>query len=223
MAVNIAIDGTAGSGKGTIAKGLSQALGYYHLDSGAMYRTITYKCLEENVDVADKYSVCEIVKNLKYDILFKKDKSSNPIQINLLDGEDLGQKIRSERISKNVSLLSQHECVREYTKKLQLDLAKKYNIIIEGRDIGTIILPNADFKFFVTASLEERARRRVNQLELPESQLKEVMEDIRERDRRDMERDIAPLKVAEGSYYIDNNGLTVKETIDKMLNIINNK
>lgn len=223
MGINIAIDGTAGSGKGTIAKGLSKTLGFYHLDTGAMFRMIAYKCVKDNINPNDEKKVNKIIKNLDFKIEFVKDESGNQIQKNILDGEDLGQKIRTEQISEIASIISQFKSIREYTKKMQLDLAKKYDIIIEGRDIGTIILPNAQFKFFITATAETRAKRRLNQLSLSESEYQNVLAEIKERDKRDTERKIAPLKVAEDAHYIDNSELTVEETIKKVLNIIKNK
>ncbi len=220
MGINIAIDGTAGSGKGTIAKGISKALGFYHLDTGAMFRMIAYKCVKENINPHDEKEVNKLIKNLNFKIEFVKNNDGNQIQKNILDGEDLGQKIRTEQISEFASIVSQFKNVREYTKKMQLSLAKKYDIIIEGRDIGTVILPNAKFKFFITASPETRAMRRLKQLSLPEKEYPNVLAEIKERDKRDTERKLAPLKVAKDAHYIDNSNLTVEETIEKVLNII---
>jgi cytidylate kinase len=221
--LKIAIDGTAGSGKGTISSGVAKALGIYHLDSGAIYRVVTYKCLQEKIDIANEKRICEIIKKISFKIVFEKDKSGNCIQKNILDGIELGREIRTEEISSNVSIISQYDCVREFAKKIQLDLADKYNIIIEGRDIGTIVLPNADFKFFITATAEERAKRRVNQLSLPEAEFKNVLKEIKERDKRDMNRKISPLKPAKDSYLIDNTNEKSVDTIKKILEIIKSK
>ncbi len=222
MGINIAIDGTAGSGKGTIAKAISKALGFYHLDTGAMFRTVAYKCVKDNIDPNNEKELNKLMKNLKFEIKFVKDENGNQIQKNILDEEDLGTKIRTEQISAFASIVSQFKTVRDYTKKMQLDLAKKYDIIIEGRDIGTVILPNAQFKFFIAARPEERAMRRLKQLSLPESEYQNVLSEIKERDKRDSERKIAPLKMAKDAYFIDTSKLTVEEVVSKVLNKIQN-
>lgn len=220
MKINIAIDGTAASGKGTIAKIVAKMLGLYNLDTGAMFRAVAYKCVKEKIDTNNEKKVGKILKNIDFKIEFEKDKTGNHIQKNILDGEDLGQKIRTEQISTLSSIISQYKKVRKYTKKLQLELAKKYDIIIEGRDITTKILPKTPFKFFITATPEVRARRRLVQLGLPEGKYQHILEDIKKRDKRDSERRLAPLKVAKDANFIDSSDLSIDETVSKVLKII---
>jgi cytidylate kinase len=115
MGINIAIDGTAGSGKGTISNGISKALGFYHLDTGAMFRMVAYKCVKEGIDFHNEEKICKLIKGIDFKIVFEKDCNGIQIQKNILDGEDLGQKIRTEKISEGSSIVSQYVCVRDYT------------------------------------------------------------------------------------------------------------
>jgi cytidylate kinase len=222
MGVNIAIDGTAGSGKGTLANELSKILGYHHLDTGAMFRTVAYKCLKEGVDMTDEKAVSKVVKNIDYKVKLEKDGDKH-IQKNILDGEDLKDKIRTEKMSWGSSVVSQYGDVRNFTRKLQVEIAKKHDVIIEGRDIGTVILPNADFKFYLTATPEVRAMRRLIQYSIPQSEYNKVLKDVLERDKRDMERELCPLKIAEDAHYIDNTKISIEGTCDIVLKIIRSK
>ncbi len=223
MGINITIDGTAGSGKGTVAKKLAKILNFYCLDTGAIYRSIAYKVIKQNFSLLDRRSIEDLMRYINFVIAFERDDEGNQVQKNILDGEDLGNKIRTEEISKASSLISQLSFVRDFATKIQHDIAKKYDIIIEGRDIGTVILPNADCKFFLTASSEVRARRRMAQLNLPEEKYDEILADIKERDYQDSTRELCPLKAADDAFLIDNSNQTIEETLQTMLDNINRK
>ena len=215
MPKNIAIDGTAGSGKGTISKLLAERLGYYHLDTGAIYRTIAYCAKANNVNINNEEEVekmletCDVYINLE-----------NGKQINMLAGEDVKMNIRTPEIDVAASVVSVYDDVRKFATRIQHALAKKHNLIIEGRDIGTVVLPNADYKFYVTAKPEVRARRRLLQHGLNESEYAKILQDIIERDERDSTRKISPLKRADDAILIDNSNQTIEETVNEMFSYI---
>lgn len=215
MRINIAIDGTAGSGKGTVSKELAKRLGISHLDTGAIYRSIAYCALKQKISLNDEKNLEKMVKNINFCVKIEKD-GEDLIQKNILDGEDLKQKIRSEEVSEASSIVAQFKKVREFAVSIQHEIAKKYDVIIEGRDIGTIVLPNATHKFFLTASPEVRAKRRMEQLKLPQEEFENVISEIKERDRRDSLREMSPLKVADDAIYIDNSNQTIEETVSLM-------
>lgn len=217
--INIAIDGTAGSGKGTISELLAKKLGYYHLDTGAIYRSLTYFLIQEKVDLNDEKEICETLEKVDFNVQFEKDKDGNQVQKNLLFGNDLKNKIRTEEISVSTSRISKFDCVRQFATKIQHELASKYDLIIEGRDIGTIVLPNADYKFFLTAKPEIRARRRAEQLNQPQNYDK-ILKDIIERDEADMKRKSSPLKRADDAILIDNSFQTAFQTLSEMISYI---
>ena len=160
-----------------------------------------------------------MLKNISFSVKLEKV-GENQVQKNILNGEDLKEKIRTEEISEASSIVSQFKEVREFPTSIQHKIANKYDVIIEGRAIGTVILPNADFKFFLTASPEVRARRRLEQLNLPESEFENVLNEIKGRDRRDSLRAISPLKVADDAIYIDNSNQTVDQTVQLMVDYI---
>lgn len=215
MRINIAIDGTAGSGKGTVSKELAKRLGIFHLDTGAIYRSIAFYVLENKISPNDEKNIEKMLKNMKFSVIFEKD-NGNMVQKNLLNGEDLKQKIRTEEVSEASSIVSQYKDVREFATSIQHEIAKNYDVIIEGRDIGTVVLPNATHKFFLTASPEVRAKRRIEQLGLPGNEFENVLKEIKERDKRDSLRAISPLKVAEDAIYVDNSNQTIEQTVDLM-------
>lgn len=215
MRINIAIDGTAGSGKGTVSKELAKRLGVFHLDTGAIYRSIAFYVLENKISPNDEKNIEKMLKNMKFSVIFEKD-NGNMVQKNLLNGEDLKQKIRTEEVSEASSIVSQYKDVREFATSIQHEIAKNYDVIIEGRDIGTVVLPNATHKFFLTASPEVRAKRRIEQLGLPGNEFENVLKEIKERDKRDSLRAISPLKVAEDAIYVDNSNQTIEQTVDLM-------
>ncbi len=217
--INIAIDGTAGSGKGTISELLAKKLGYYHLDTGAIYRSLTYFLIQEKIDLNDEKEICKTLEKIDFKVQFEKDKDGNQVQKNLLFGEDLKNKIRTEEISVSTSRISKFDCVRKFATKIQHELASKYDLIIEGRDIGTVVLLNADYKFFLTAKPEIRAKRRAEQLNQPQNYNK-ILKDIIERDEADMKRKSSPLKRADDAILIDNSFQTAFQTLSEMISYI---
>lgn len=220
MPINIAIDGTAGSGKGTLAKQLAKKLGFGYLDTGAIYRSVAYYMIETGVDLSKGENIAKAVKKINFKVVFKADENGNKVQKNILDGTDLGEKIRTEEISLASSIVSQVKQVREFATKIQHEIASSFDVVVEGRDIGTVVLPNANYKFFLTASPQVRARRRLKQLNLPEENFESILEEIVERDRRDMTRALSPLKAAEDAVYIDNSNQLPEETLREMLSYI---
>lgn len=220
MPINIAIDGTAGSGKGTLAKQLAKKLGFGYLDTGAIYRSVAYYMIKTGVDLSKGENIAKAVKKINFKVVFEADENGNKVQKNILDGTDLGEKIRTEEISLASSIVSQVKEVREFATKIQHEIASSFDVVVEGRDIGTVVLPNANYKFFLTASPQVRARRRLKQLKLPEDNFESVLEEILERDRRDMTRALSPLKAAEDAVYIDNSNQLPEETLKEMLSYI---
>ena len=220
MAINIAIDGTAGSGKGTLAKRLANNLGYGCLDTGAIYRSVAYYFIQNKIDLENLKTISNALKNMNFKIEFATDENGNKVQKNILNGEDLGQKIRTEEISKFSSIVSQIKEVRQFATEIQHKIADNFNVVVEGRDIGTVVLPNSKYKFFITASVHVRAERRLKQLNLPQSKFNEVYQEIVDRDFRDKSRKLSPLKVAEDAIYIDNSNQTPEETLSLMMSYI---
>lgn len=207
---SIAIDGPAGAGKSTIAKKVARVLDIEYLDTGAMYRALTLKVLRNKIDPLNEKEIVELLKNSDIDF------NDNHIY---LDGTQVDDEIRENIISKNVSYVASIKEVRDIMVNLQQKLASRKSVIVDGRDITTVVLPNADFKFFVTASVEERSRRRYKELiEKGESDitLEKIMEDISMRDEIDSTRDVAPLKKTADSYLLD----TTDKSIDECVNII---
>lgn len=218
--MKIAIDGPAGAGKSTISKTLSHKLGFLYLDTGAMYRAVGLKMIWENVAFSDEAKVKSVLE--KTDIRISHE---NGVQKVFLDGKDVSSEIREHHVSKAASDVSALPCVRLKMVEMQREIAENTDVILDGRDIGTYVLPNAEFKFFLTASLEERAKRRYEELctKGMDCDLKKIAEDIRVRDYNDSHRDFAPLRKAEDAIEIDTTSLTIKEVADKMLEIINGK
>lgn len=213
--INVAIDGPAGAGKSTIAKMLAKKLGYVYVDTGAMYRAITYKALKLNIDLADESC---------YDFLETTEIVLTNEGHVYIDGEDVTKRIREFDVTNNVSLVSSLRVVRENLVKLQREMAKKANVIMDGRDIGTNVLKDADVKIFLTASPEERAKRRY--LELLETKSKDeidldqIKEDIIRRDYQDSNRAINPLRKAEDAILVDTSNYTIDEVINMLSEII---
>jgi len=216
--INIAIDGPAGAGKSTIAKAISEKLGIIYLDTGAMYRTVAFKALKENIDSHDREGLSEIVKNINMRICFIDNK-----QHMFLDNEDVSEKIRAPVISigaSNVGLIPE---VRQKMTELQREFAKNNHVVMEGRDIGSYVLPDATLKVFLTASIEKRAERRFKQLITNGNTnvfLEDIKRDIEYRDKNDSSRSIAPLIKAEDAIEIDTTDLTVEQVVDKIINNI---
>lgn len=218
--INIAIDGPAGAGKSTIAKAAAKALGFIYVDTGALYRAVAYFMLSHRIDVnkEDKVAsyLCDVVPELKY---------IDGIQHVFLNGEDVSDKIRTPEVSMGASAVSAIPRVRDFLFDLQKKIAAENNVVMDGRDIGTVVLPNADVKIYLTASAEERARRRHKELaEKGENvSFEEVLADVNKRDYNDMHREVAPLKQAEDAILCDTTNVDLQGAIDMLINIINEK
>ena len=210
----IAIDGPSGSGKGTIAKEVAKRLGYTYVDTGAMYRCVSLKSLRENLEEKDETGIVNLLKNM--DIRLTNDGKV------FLDDEDVSDKIRTMEVTHRVSKISSIIELREVMREKQRDLANKGNIVMEGRDITTEVFPDADYKFYLDASVEERAKRRQKQNEEKgiESTYEEVKAAIEERDYDDMHRPVGALTRTEDQIYIDSSNMAIEEVINKILSIV---
>ena len=213
----IAIDGPSASGKSTTAKGVAERLDITHLDTGAMYRATTYGIIESGIDSNDIQSIHEFLKSMKLEF-----DSFNHVWLN---GENVSEMIRTNNISSKVSAVSAVPAIREKMVEIQRSIAKGKDCVLEGRDIGTIVFPNADFKFFLIADILIRAKRRLKELEKigEKSTLTDLITDIENRDISDSSRDVSPLVQAKDAIAIDTSNLTINEQIDKIVQIINNK
>ena len=215
--INIAIDGPSGAGKSTIAKLLSKDLGILYLDTGAMYRAVGLKALTLNINPSDEASVKKFLPTTIVAIKF-----SNGEQQIYLDGVNVSLAIREHHVSKAASDISAIPAVRLKLVELQRQIAGRSNCILDGRDIGTYVLPNANFKFFLTASPLERARRRYAELKEKGQniELEKIIEDINERDKNDSTRAFAPLKKANDAIEIDTTFLTIEDVVEKIKRIV---
>lgn len=218
--VAIAIDGPAGAGKSSLAKALSKELGYIYIDTGALYRAIGVAFSREGADTDLNCDIEEKLEKIKVDIKF-----IDGVQHVFLNDEDVSEEIRTPKASMMASAVSAKPPVRAFLLDMQRDFAKKYNCIMDGRDIGTVVLPNADVKIFLTASDEERAMRRFKELKEKGTEVTfdEVLKDMRERDYNDSHRAVAPLKPAEDSVIADTTGKNVEESLEILLSIIKEK
>jgi cytidylate kinase len=216
----IAIDGFSSTGKSSISKVVADTLGLIHIDTGAMYRAITLFGLRNFKNEKQEIDLSKLLQNLN-EISLEFKENSGKLEI-YLNGENVSKEIRTTEVSDNVSLIAKHPEVRARLVVLQRDIAEKQGVIMDGRDIGTVVLPNADYKFFLTASADERARRRFLELQSLgiETTIEEVKQNLIERDRIDSEREISPLKQAEDAILIDNTNLNKEETIDLILSYI---
>lgn len=218
--INIAIDGPAGAGKSTIAKGVAARLGFIYVDTGALYRTVALACVRAGVDPADEKAVGEELKKIRVELGFK-----DGTQLVYLNGEEVGDQIRTPQISMCTSAVSKIPAVRAFLLDLQRDIAVKHNILMDGRDIATVVLPNADLKVFLFASAECRAERRYKELvEKGQNVIyDDVLADIKQRDYQDSHREIAPLKPAEDAVMFDTTGYDLPTSIDKMIGLIHER
>ena len=216
----IAIDGFSSTGKSSISKVVADTLGLIHIDTGAMYRAITLFGLRNFKNEKQEIDLRKLLQNLN-EISLEFRENSGKLEI-YLNGENVSKEIRTTEVSDNVSFIAKQPEVRERLVVLQRDIAEKQGVIMDGRDIGTVVLPNADYKFFLTASADERARRRFLELQSLgiETTMEEVKQNLIERDRIDSEREISPLKQAEDAILIDNTNLNKEETIDLILSYI---
>lgn len=217
MSINIAIDGPAGAGKSTIAKMVSAELGYIYVDTGALYRTIALYIMENNIsdnDIPEKINKADV--SLKF---------IDGTQRVFLGDRDVSGLIRTPQISMEASRTSAIPAVREYLFDTQQKIAKENNVIMDGRDIGTVVLPDAQVKIFLTATPEERANRRYRELsEKPDCpSYEDILKDIIERDYNDMNRPVAPLKQADDAVLVDTTNLTLEQSVEEIIKIINEK
>ncbi len=217
----IAIDGPAGAGKSTMAKRLAKELGYYYVDTGAIYRTVAYFMDLLGVSPKDADGVERYIDELNIEIQYDKDGKQHM----LMNGIDVTGEIRTQDISQKASLVSAHAVVREVLLDMQRDVAKAHNVIMDGRDIGTVVLPKADVKIFLTASAEVRAKRRYDELiaKGQTANLEQVLKEIVQRDYQDTHREIAPLKMARDSVKLDTSDLDIDGVIAEMKRIIKEK
>ena len=213
MAFNIAIDGPAGAGKSTIAKKLAADLGYVYVDTGAMYRAMAYYFLQNHIDASDEQAIAAACPKVDVTIQYMGGE-----QQVILNGENVTGLIRTEEVSKMASVTSANPAVRATLLDLQRDLAAKEDVLMDGRDIGTNILPHAQLKIYLTASVETRAKRRfLEQQEKGDTHtLEEIEEEIRDRDQRDMSREIAPLRQAEDAILVDSSDLSIDEVVERI-------
>ncbi len=217
---NIAIDGPAGAGKSTLARKLAQRLGFIYVDTGALYRTVGLKFLRDGFNTELNCDIDAVLKTIEVDIKF-----IDGTQHVFLNGEDVSDKIRTPEASMMASAVSAKPPVRAFLLEMQRKLARDNNVLMDGRDIATVVLPNATLKFFVTASVSERADRRYKELIVKGMDVNydDIYKDIETRDYNDSHREIAPLKPADDSIIFDTTGNTLEESISKIMAIINER
>lgn len=215
--IAIAIDGPAGAGKSTIARKAASELGYIYVDTGALYRAVGLAVSEQKIDMSDKEALNNLLQKIDIAIVYL-----NGEQHVLLDDRDVSENIRDERISMMASSVSAQPEVRQFLLELQRDFAKRDNVIMDGRDIGTVVLPGAQVKIFLTASPEIRAERRKRQIEESgkPADYKTILETIIKRDYNDTHREIAPLKPADDAVVLDTSDLTLEQSISRLLEIV---
>lgn len=218
---SIAIDGPAGAGKSTIARRLAAELGYYYVDTGAIYRTVAYFMDLLGVSPKDVDGVSRYIDELTIDIEYDEEGKQHMI----MNGMDVTDDIRTQEISQKASLVSAHAVVREMLLDMQRDMAKKHNVIMDGRDIGTVVLPKANVKIFLTASAEVRAQRRCDELNAKgqKASFNKVLQEIQQRDYQDTHREIAPLKQAKDAHKVDTSDLDIDGVIEAIKQIVGKK
>lgn len=216
--ISVAIDGPSGAGKSTLSRAAAKELGFVYVDTGAIYRTVALYMLRREVDPRD----CAAVERLLPEISILMEYDAGGLQRMYLNGEDVTDRIRTQEVSMAASKVSAHPAVRAFLLNMQREMAERRSVIMDGRDIGTVVLPGADVKIFLTASVEARARRRW--LELKERGVSKdfrlLLQETRERDERDMNRAAAPLRPAEDAVELDTTELTFEESRQRILNII---
>lgn len=218
--INVAIDGPAGAGKSTIAKRIAGDMEYLYIDTGAMYRTLAYKAIKNGIEIKDEQSVTAMLSDTKLDIVY-----SGGMQRMLADGIDVTDCIRTPEVSAGASDISAIPFVRKWLLDTQRSLAENNNCLMDGRDIGTVVLPDADVKIFLTASPETRAQRRFDELKEKgiDVTYQKVLEDMKERDKNDSTRACAPLKQADDAVFVDTSSLTFEESVSLIKQIISDK
>lgn len=218
--VNIAIDGPAGAGKSTIAKRIAKELSFIYVDTGAMYRAMALYLYRNGIDAQDAERIAGVCGGAKISIEYR-----NGEQVVLLDGENVNPYLRTQEVSDMASKSSTVPQVRERLMQLQKELAAAQNVVMDGRDIGTVVLPDAQVKIYLTASVEVRAKRRyLELLEKGENPvLEKISEEIRERDHRDMTRETAPLRQADDAFLVDTSDMTIEEVTAHILTIVESR
>lgn len=216
--ISVAIDGPAGAGKSTIARRLAAELGYRYVDTGAIYRTVAYFMDLWGVSPKDVDGVKRYIDELTVEIEYDED----GLQHMMMNGMDVTKDIRTPDISQKASLISAHACVRDMLLDMQRELAEQNNVVMDGRDIGTVVLPHATVKIFLTASPEVRAKRRCDELSAKGQKVdyNKVLKDIQQRDYQDTHREIAPLKMSRDSIKVDTSDMTIEEVLEKLKEIV---
>lgn len=217
MSFNIAIDGPAGAGKSTIAKKLAEDLSYIYVDTGAMYRAMAYFFLQNKIEASDEKAIADVCSDVDVTIRYADGE-----QQVILNGENVTSFIRREEVGKMASETSVYPVVRTKLVELQRQLAAKENVIMDGRDIGTVVLPDADIKIYMTASSAVRAKRRYDELVAKgvECNIDEIEQDIIDRDHRDMNREVSPLKQADDAVFLDSSNLNIEESVEAIKKIM---
>tara|TARA_R110002074_G_scaffold148885_1_gene300836 strand:- start:81 stop:761 length:681 start_codon:yes stop_codon:yes gene_type:complete len=212
----IAVDGPGGSGKGTVTQMLARKLGWHLLDSGALYRLTALAATRQNVSLDDEVALVKVAESL--DVAFKPTPEGEPAKV-ILAGEDVTSEIRTETCGNNASRIAVMQPVRDALLQRQRDFQQAPGLVADGRDMGTVVFPNAPVKIFLTASAEERARRRFSQLKAAgvDVSIDALLEEIRVRDERDINRSAAPLKPADDAQVIDSTGLSIQEVLDRCM------
>lgn len=215
--MKIAIDGPAGAGKSTVARKLAQELGFVYIDTGAMYRALTWKALQKKVDPENTEALYELANSIK--IHFEYHSGQQKV---ICNGEDLTTAIRLPEVSATVSAVASHPAIRKIMVEQQQEMARSISVVMDGRDIGECVLPDADYKFFLTANIEERTQRRVAELKNSGFTInyETILQDIIQRDKRDSEREVGNLKILAESMVIDSTDLSIEQVLQKMLAII---
>lgn len=217
---SIAIDGPAGSGKSTIAKVLSEKLGIIYVDTGAMYRTVAYYCMEKGISITDGSAVEKALDNIDMEI-----KMADGVQHMILNGKDVTDFIRSAEVGQGASDVGVFIPVRDKLVEMQQEMASKISVVMDGRDIGTVVLPKAEVKIYLNADVEERAKRRLKEFveKGKTDTLENVVEQIKQRDHNDMTREYNPLRKADDAVEIDTTGMTVEQVAAEVLKIVYEK
>ena len=210
----VAVDGPSASGKSTVSRKTAEAIGFMYVDSGALYRGITWKCVRENVDVKDTQAVTNLLIRMTMDLVLR----GNAVGY-LIDGEDPGQEIRGEAVRERVADIAAQQPVRVYIVEKLRQMTKFGNLVMEGRDIGTVVFPDTPFKYYLDADPEERARRRAAEIKQQEGpdDVDAVLSSLRRRDQKDSSRATAPLQIALGAKIINSTGMTIEQVVSTII------